>query len=86
MGLDFPFVDTIPLDEQRSRANQVAELATDEDVVDRIDREVAFQSDTVRGKYWRGVQLIEIGTNPDERFLTRVTAVCAQPPIHRVKL
>jgi len=49
MGLDFPFVDTIPLDEQRSRANQVAELATEEDVVDRIDRGVAFQSDTVRG-------------------------------------
>lgn len=66
MSLDFPFVDTIPLDEQRSRANQVAELATDEDVVDRIDRGVAFQSDTVRGKYWRGVQLIEIGTNPND--------------------
>ena len=42
MGLDFPFVDTIPLEEQRSRANQVAELATDEDVVDRIDRGVTF--------------------------------------------
>jgi len=66
MGLDFPFVDTIPLDEQRSRANQVAELATDEDVVDRIDRDVAFQSDTVRGKYWRGVGLIEIGTDSDD--------------------
>ena len=66
MGLDFPFVDTIPLDEQRSRANQVAELATDEDVVDRIDRDVAFQSDTVRGKYWRGVGSIEIGTDSDD--------------------
>ena len=66
MGLDFPFVDTIPLDEQRSRANQVAELATDEDVVDRIDRDVAFQSNTVRGKYWRGVGLIEIGTDSDD--------------------
>jgi hypothetical protein len=66
VGLDFPFVDTIPLEEQRSRANQVAELATDEDVVDRIDRDVAFQSDTVRGKYWRGVGLIEIGTDPDD--------------------
>jgi len=66
MGLDFPFVDTIPLNEQRDRANQVAELATDEDIVDRIDRDVAFQSDTVRGKYWRGVGLIEIGTDPDD--------------------
>ena len=66
MGLDFPFVDTISLEEQRSRANQVAELATDEDVVDRIDRDVAFSSDAVRGKYWRGVGLIEIGANPDD--------------------
>ena len=66
MGLDFPFVDTIPLEEQRSRANQVAELATDENIVDRIDRDVAFRSDTVRGKYWRGVGLIEIGTNSDD--------------------
>lgn len=66
MGLDFPFVDTIPLDEQRSRANQVTELATTENFVDRIDRDVAFQDETVRGKYWRGVQLIEIGTDPDD--------------------
>ena len=28
--------------------------------------DVAFPSDTVRGKYWRGVGLIEIGTNPDD--------------------
>lgn len=66
MALDFPFVDTIPLDEQRSRANQVAELATDENVVDRIDRDVAFQSENVRGKYWRGIELIEIGTDPND--------------------
>ncbi len=66
MGLDFPFVDTIPLDEQRRRADQVAELATEEDFVDRIDRDVAFQDEVVRGKYWRGVQLIEIGTDPDD--------------------
>ena len=66
MSLDFPFVDTIPLEEQRSRANQVAELATDEDVVDRIDRDVAFQNETVRGKYWRGVELIEVGTDADD--------------------
>lgn len=66
MGLDFPFVDTIPLDEQRRRANQVAEVATAENFVDRIDRDVAFRDETVRGKYWRGVQLIEIGTDPDD--------------------
>ena len=66
VGLDFPFVDTIPLEEQRSRANQVAELATDEDVVDRIDRDVAFQNETVRGKYWRGVELIEVGADSDD--------------------
>ena len=66
MALDFPFVDTIPLDEQRNRANQVAELATTEEFVDRIDRDVAFQDETVRGKYWRGVQLIEIGTDPND--------------------
>lgn len=64
VGLDVPFVDTIPLAEQRRRANHVAEFATDEGVVDRIDRNVAFQDDTVRGKYWRGVGVIEIGTNP----------------------
>lgn len=34
IGLDFPFVDTIPLNEQRRRANQVAELATTENVVE----------------------------------------------------
>jgi hypothetical protein len=66
IGLDFPFVDTIPLDEQRRRANQVAELATTENVVERIDREVEFQDETVRGKYWRGIQLIEIGTESDD--------------------
>ena len=66
VGLDFPFVDTIPLEEQRSRANQVAELATDEDVVDRIDRNVVFQNETVRGKYWRGVELIEVGADSDD--------------------
>lgn len=66
MGLDFPFVDTIPLDEQRRRANQVAEVATDENFVDRIDRDVAFHDETVRGRYWRGVQLIEVGTDPDD--------------------
>lgn len=66
MGLDFPFVDTIPIDEQRNRANQVAELAVEEGFVDRIDRNVEFRDGTVRGKYWRGVQLIEIGTDPED--------------------
>jgi hypothetical protein len=66
MGLDFPFVDTIPLDEQRRRADRVAELATTETVVERIDREVEFQDETVRGKYWRGIQLIEIGTDSND--------------------
>ncbi len=64
--LDFPFVDTIPIDEQRRRANRVAELATEEEIVDRIDRDVAFADETVRGKYWRGIDLIEIGTDPDD--------------------
>jgi hypothetical protein len=64
-GLDFPFVDTIPVNELRTRANQVAELAIEEGVVDRIDR-VEFQDETVRGKYWPGVQLIEIGTDPED--------------------
>ena len=66
IGLDFPFVDTIPIDEQRNRANQIAELAVEEGFVDRIDRDVEFRDETVRGKYWRGVQLIEIGTNPED--------------------
>lgn len=64
--LDFPFVDTIPLEEQRNRAEQVAELAVAEGVVNRIEREVGFRDDTVRGKYWRGVGLIELGTDPDD--------------------
>lgn len=63
---DFPFVDTIPLSEQRRRANQVADLATAQNFVDQIDRDVDFQKGTVRGKYWRGVKLIEIGTDPDD--------------------
>lgn len=66
VGLDFPFVDTIPLGEQRRRAEQVAELATAENFVERIDRGVAFQDETVRGKYWRGIRLIELGTDPDD--------------------
>jgi hypothetical protein len=44
----------------------VAELATTENVVERIDREVEFQDETVRGKYWRGIQLIEIGTDSND--------------------
>jgi hypothetical protein len=66
MGLDFPLVDTIPLDEQRNRANQVAELAVEEGFVDQIDRNVAFRDETVRGKYWRGIKLIEIGADPED--------------------
>ena len=66
MELDFPFVDTIPIDEQRRRANQVAELATDEGYIDSVNRDVAFEDETVRGKYWRGINLIEIGTDPDD--------------------
>ena len=66
LELDFPFTDTIPLDEHCHRANHVAELATTENIVDRIDRDVAFRDETIRGKYWRGVQLIEIGTDSDD--------------------
>lgn len=66
MGLDFPFVDTIPLTEQRRRAEHVAERAIAQGVIDHIDRDVAFRDESVRGKYWRGVQLIEIGTDPDD--------------------
>lgn len=64
--LDFPFVDTIPLDEQRRRANRVAALATEEGIVDRVDRDVAFDDEAVRGRYWRGIDLIEIGTDSDD--------------------
>lgn len=66
MELDFPFVDTIPLDEQRRRANRVAELATEEGFVDRVDRDIVFEDETVRGKHWPGINLIEIGTDPDD--------------------
>jgi hypothetical protein len=66
MGLDFPFVDTIPLDEQRARANRIATLAIEENFVEEINRDVEFQDRTVRGKYWRGVQLIEIGTDEED--------------------
>lgn len=65
-GLDFPFVDTIPIEEQLNRANRVADVALEEDFVERIDRDVDFRDTTVRGKYWRGVQLIEIGTDPED--------------------
>ncbi len=64
--LDFPFVDTIPVDEHRRRADQVAELAIEENVVDTIEHDVSFEDETVRGKYWRGVRLIEIGTDSDD--------------------
>lgn len=65
-GLDFPFIDTVPLEEQRHRANQVADLAIAENLVERIDRNVAFKNETVRGKYWRGVGLIEVGTDSND--------------------
>lgn len=63
MGLDFPFVDTISLAEQRARANRIATLAVEENFVEEINRDVEFRDKTFRGKYWRGVQLIEIGTD-----------------------
>ena len=66
MGLDFPFVDTIPIAEQRKRANQAAEIALEEDFIDRIDRDVDFRDETVRGKHWRGVGLIEISTESED--------------------
>jgi hypothetical protein len=75
MGLDFPLVDTIPIDEQRNRANQVAELAVEEGFVDQIDRNVEFRDETVRGKYWHGVQLIEIGVDFED-FLVFERELC----------
>jgi len=63
---DFPFVDTIPLDEQRSRAEQIADLAIQEGFVEKIERDVDFRDETVRGKHWSGPQLIEVGTDPDD--------------------
>lgn len=63
---DFPFVDTIPIAEHRRRADQVADVALDEEVVDRIDRDVDFADPTIRGKYWRGVKLIEVTAEPDD--------------------
>jgi len=48
------------LDEQCHGANQAADLAIAENFVGRIDRDVAFQNETVRGKYWRGVELISV--------------------------
>jgi hypothetical protein len=41
-------------------------MATTENVAERIDRDVAFQDETVRGKYWRGIGLIEVGTDADD--------------------
>jgi len=34
-GIDFPFADTVPVDEQRRRANQITQLVTSADIVDR---------------------------------------------------
>lgn len=82
MRLDFPFVDTVPIDEQRRRANRVAELATDEGFVERIDRDVVFEDETVRGKYWRGVGLIELGTDPNDFLGFRAPVVLAHEVGH----
>jgi hypothetical protein len=62
----FPVRRYVPVDEHRHRANQVADLATTETVVERIERDVGFQDETVRGKYWRGIGLIEVGTDSDD--------------------
>lgn len=82
MGLDFPFVDTIPIAEQRKRANRVAKIALEEDFIDRLDRDVDFRDETVRGKHWRGVGLIEIGTNPEDFPGFREGIVLAHEPGH----
>lgn len=66
MALDFPFVDTIPVDEQCRRANRIAELATEEGFVDSVDRDIVFEDETVRGKHWPGINVLEIGTDPDD--------------------
>lgn len=63
---DFPFVDTISFSDHRKRAIQVANVAIDYGFVARVDREVEFDTETIRGRFWRGIQLIEIGTNPDD--------------------
>lgn len=64
--LDFPFVDTIPLEEQRKRANQLAEVALEEGFVNDISRDVPFDRETVRGKHWPGPKLIELRTTSDD--------------------
>lgn len=60
---DFPGVDTIPPALRQQRADAAAEIASSLYGIGPIQRGVDFADPDVRGRYWRGDGLIEIGTN-----------------------
>ena len=63
---DFPFVDTIPLEKLLERAEGALDIAQSEGLVQRVDRDVTFDQDNVRGRYWPGIDKIELGTDDDD--------------------
>lgn len=64
--LDFPFVDTIPHEEQRERAGKVADLAFELGYLEDVTHGVAFANSQRRGKFWQGPPEIETRADPDD--------------------
>lgn len=64
--LDFPFVDTIPHDDQRERAEKVANLAFELGYLEDVTHGVAFDNPQRRGRFWQGPPEIETGADPDD--------------------
>lgn len=64
--LDFPFVDTIPHDEQFARAQQVADLAFYLGYLEAVTHGVEFSNPQRRGKFWQQPSEIETRADPDD--------------------
>jgi hypothetical protein len=64
--LDFPFVDTIPHDDQLARAQRVADLAFELGYLDDATHGVKFTNPQRRGKFWQRPPEIETRADPDD--------------------
>jgi hypothetical protein len=63
---DFPFIDTIPHEEQLDRAKIVADLAFDLEYIVDITHEVDFDNPERRGRFWENPNEIETRADPDD--------------------
>jgi hypothetical protein len=63
---DFPFVDTISFRVQLKRAEGALNIARDEGIVQDVSRDIDFDRNKVRGRFWPGTKEIELGTSKDD--------------------